>query len=174
MRTKRFFAVLVVICFLSLGQGVRAEGHRHSSEHSGSEEGTLMNLGAGFLIGGGSAAPGVGVGFSTRITSRAPVYLGVDTGSYFYSSPFAWVIPIMPMVKYMFYGNTPFVPTLGLSMGPVFGIGSGVSAVSFGMFFKPGVQFNVNHDFNIFFEPRLGVIGSSFIFDPEISALFHI
>jgi hypothetical protein len=172
MRAQSLCGVLLAVFLLATIS--RGEGRRHEHASVAAEGGTLMNLGAGFLIGGGSAAPGVGVSLSTRITSRAPVYLGVDTGSYFYSSPFAWILPIMPMVKYLFYGNTPFVPTLGLSMGPVFGIGSGASAVSFGMLFKPGIQFNVNHDFDISFEPRLGVIGSNFIFDPEISALFHI
>jgi len=159
--------IVVAVALLFAGQVAHAERYHVI------RGGTVMNLGAGFLIGGGAASPGVGIGFSTHISRTAPVYLGIDTGSYFHTSPFAWIIPIMPTIKYLFFGNTALVPTLGLSLGPVFGIGD-YNSVSFGMLFKPGVQININRQLDFFFEPRLGVIGSIFTFDPELSAVFQI
>ena len=158
----------IVVAFLLVGATAAHAERRHVIRG-----GTVMNLGAGFLIGGGAASPGVGIGFHTHLTNSAPVYLGLDTGSYFHTSPFAWIIPLMPTIKYLFFGNAMLVPTLGLSMGPVFGLGD-FNSISFGMLFKPGVQMNINRQLDIFFEPRFGVVGSTFIFDPEISAVFSI
>lgn len=165
-RARRIVVLLLVIVLMSVSSSASAERRTVRG-------GTIMNLGAGFLIGGGGTAPGVGVSFASHITN-APVFLGLDTGSYFYSSPFAWILPALLAVKYAFRPVNVFTLTAGLSLGPTLAIGNYANTLSFAMFFKPGIEIGVTREIDFVFEPRFGVIGSTFVFDPEFQFQFNM
>lgn len=165
-RAQRSFVLLLVVAWLGLSPAAHAERRTVRG-------GSLMNLGIGMLIGNGTTAPGVGISFSTHITN-APVFIGLDTGSYFVASPFSWIIPALLMVKYDFRNFGILTPTIGLSLGPTLGLGNVQNTMTFAMFFKPGLQIALTREIDFVVEPRLGVIGSNFYFDPEINVQFNL
>ncbi len=134
----------------------------------------VFHVGPGFLVGGGSVEPGVGVGFAKRVT-RIPIHVGLDSGVFFRTSPsINFIIPVLPMVYYRFPTNAEVVPTLGLGLGPIFAFGNGAKTVDFMLMVNPGFEFYLDTDMDLFFRSSLGFVGSSFVFYPQIGATFRM
>lgn len=132
-----------------------------------------VHLGPGFLVGGGVVEPGVGVGLVKRVT-RIPIRIGVDAGVFFLRNPVTFILPILATVYYRFPTRAEVIPTIGLSFGPVIGIGSGAKAVNLMVLASPGFQFYMDADMDLFFRSSLGFMGSSFVFYPQIGATFRM
>lgn len=160
---RTLFSILTV--FLIQSQA-RAAGPSDAS--------MVFHVGPGFLVGGGNAEPGVGLGFAKKVT-RIPIHVGLDTGVFFLTSPnINFIIPVLPMVYYRFPTNAEVVPTLGLALGPVFAFGTGAKTVDFMLMVNPGFQFYLDNDMDLFFRSSLGFVGSTFVFYPQLGATFRI
>jgi len=132
-----------------------------------------MHFGPGMVFGGGTRF-GVDARLSTKIVESAPVYAGVDLGVYLTMSPFTMMFPITPALYYKFYGNAHIIPTLGVALGPVIGVGGGNTAVEIALLFKPAMEFTVGNQTEFYFEPKLGLIGSTFVFMPNVGLIFRM
>jgi hypothetical protein len=98
--------------------------------------------------------------------------VGLDSGLFLTTGPFAIQIPLMPMITAYYKSSTSLQLHIGVAFGPYISLGGG-SAFSLAMWFKPGISFVVS-SFRAFFEIRSGVIGSAFVFYPQLGATFRI
>lgn len=131
----------------------------------------VMNIAAGIIASNGSATPGAVIGLNTRLTERGPIYLGGEFGAFVATgTPSYAMFPLLASGYYQFELGTGVHPLLGAMVGPVFSTAAG-SSVQLELLFRPGFNFEVGRRFVINVEPRLGVIGSSFVFVPQLGVI---
>jgi hypothetical protein len=121
----------------------------------------------------GNGLPGVNVGLSTRVSDKSPLYLGAELGFFMaMGTPSYDVLPLLGGLYYQFEPTAVVHPLLGVMAGPVITTGGGYSALRLGALVRPGVNFELGKSVVINAEPRFGVVGSTFVFVPEIGAIF--
>lgn len=136
---------------------------------------TVMNVDAAIITGEGSALPGINIGAAARISDRAPLYLGAELGVFVATeSPSYALFPLLGQLYYQFEPAAFVHPLLGVMAGPILSTGGGVAAAQFGVLFRPGLNFELGDRAVLNLEPRFGVFGSSFVFIPQIGAVFAI
>ncbi len=134
----------------------------------------VLNVAAGLLTSGASASPGMVVGINSRITHRGPIYLGGEFGAYVVTrSPAYAMFPLLASGYVQFELSSGVHPLLGAMIGPVFST-SGGSSAQLEILFRPGLNFELGRNFVLNMEPRFGVMGSSFIFVPQLGVILAI
>ena len=131
-----------------------------------------MTAAPSILAGDGVALPGLNFQVAGRVVPNLPLNLTVDAGPYFYTSTgFQVIFPILVGMDYEFAipQNPKVRPVLGVNLGPVIG-----RRVVFAMLFRPGVNIYLSRDVALNFEPRLGVLASSFVFAGQFGVRFAL
>lgn len=129
---------------------------------------------AAVAIGGGSTLPGLTFSVGAMVAREVHLYVGGDFGMFFTTGPFAMIFTVFPSAYFKIPAAPKFTPRIGLSLGPVFSTGGGLSAVRFGLLFKPGIDVMLSNKIALNFEGRLGVFDSSFVFIPQLGATFTL
>ena len=128
---------------------------------------------AAMMVGGGSAYPGFGIGVHAKVENTVPLFAGVDTGSFLYTSgDFGMMFPLLASAHTRIQATEKLFPVVGVALGPVFSTTG--KTVTFGMFFKPGLNVVLNKTVELNAEPRLGLIDSTFVFAPHVGATFTL
>lgn len=134
----------------------------------------VMNVAGGILASGGSAFPGMVIGINARLAQQGPFYLGGELGAFLATgSPAYAMFPLLASGYFQFELSSGVHPSLGAMIGPVFSTASANSA-QLEVLFRPGVNFELGRRFVINLEPRFGVMGSSFIFVPQLGVIFAL
>lgn len=131
----------------------------------------------------GSAGFSTHFGAVTQLTSDSPLFVGVDFGLQFWSfdskqgDRSATGLQLLPTAYYNVDWNveSAFQPYVGISAGPhVYFSRNPVkgqsTSVNFEALLRPGVTFLMAPGLSMNFEPKLGIIGSDFVFLPTIAA----
>lgn len=135
----------------------------------------VVNVAPAIMVTSGPALPGVNLELTARIIRSVNLYGGVVSGGYFFTAEtFGAVIPLLPTAYFEFSPSPKVHPILGVALGPVIGAGNSTTAVRFGMLFRTGMNIYLAPDIALNVEPRLGVIGSSFTFIPQLGATFAL
>lgn len=164
-------------------------GGPHDSVHFQFSPGAVFyqNYGMGFLM---------GVGVAARVSHTVPLYVGADLGVGFLgdvAAPFtptvtntgATLVQMMPTIYYRStVASLPNVRTyLGISIGPNIFVqsvptttatSSSETKVYFQCMLRPGVDLALSNQVSLLFEPKLGVLRSAFIFNPQIGVVVGI
>ena len=130
-----------------------------------------------------------GAGFSThfgavtQLTSDSPLFVGLDLGLQFWSfdskqgDRSATGLQLLPTAYYNVDWNieSAFQPYVGISAGPhvYFSrnpIKGDSTTINFEALLRPGVTFLMAPGLSMNFEPKIGFIGSDFVFLPTIAA----
>ena len=136
---------------------------------------TVVNLNGAILVSDGTAAPGVNVGINTRISEEAPLYAGAELGTFLATGNNSYaVLPFMGDIYYQFQPVAVVHPLVGIMAGPVLSTGGGFSTARLGLIFRPGLNFELGKRAALNVEPRFGVIGSEFVFIPQVGAVFAL
>jgi len=122
------------------------------------------------LVGDSAALPGFNGQLGFQVVPHIPLNLTADMGLYFYTGGygFAVVVPILFGMDYHFQiPQSKIKPFFGVNLGPVI-----APRVGFGMLFRPGLNVSLTKTMDFNFEPRFGVIGSSFAFVLQLGLRF--
>ena len=137
---------------------------------------TTITVGPSLNIpGAGGALPGFAFTAATNVAHDVPLYVGADSGFYFTGAPtFHGQVPVLATMYFEFVStsNPRVRPLLGVSAGPTFGVGEGQQAAQFAMFAKPGINIQLADGIDLNIESRLGVVGSTFTYLPQVAASF--
>jgi hypothetical protein len=159
---------------LLLSGSVWGASQQQETATSPSEAATVMNIDVILGVSSGAQLPGVDVGIAARMGSR-PIYFGANFGILDHGSdPTYLLVPLLGSVYYQLEGQGNLHPLLGLMAGPVFTTGGGFDAVRLGLLIRPGINLALGNIAAINFEPRFGLIGSSFAFLPQLGATFAL
>lgn len=136
---------------------------------------TVVNVDAAIITGEGAALPGVNLGVATRISNEAPLYLGGEFGAYISTGYSSYALfPFLASMYYQFEPHAVVHPLVGMMAGPVLATGGGVSTARFALMFRPGVNIELGKRAVLNLEPRFGVLGSDFVFAPQMGAVFAL
>lgn len=136
---------------------------------------TVLNTGGALMISDGTALPGATVGINTRIVDDAPLYAGAELGTFLATGSNTYALfPLMGDLYYQFQPVAVVHPLVGVMAGPVLSTGGGISTARLGLIFRPGINFELGRRAALNVEPRFGVIGSEFVFLPQVGAVFGI
>ena len=169
-------SIFMGLCLFTLGLATQVSGAPRFSKTEAVVEQPLktsVNFGPSMLIpGAGSAYPGFALSFAIATNLEIPLYVGVDTGYYFETSPtYGGHLPLMATMYAEFTPASKIRPIIGVSAGPTFGISR---PTVFGMLLKPGVNVHVTSSIEVNIESRVGVLGSTLVFMPQIAACFAL
>lgn len=131
---------------------------------------TSIVVAPSMLVADGGVAPGVLAQFSTAVVPGTPLFFTAELAPYFYSTYFDTKFAIATLLGMDYRFTLPHAkvrPLFGVNFGPVFG-----RRVTFGMLFRPGVDFPIRRDIELNFEMRFGVVASSFVFLPQFGVRF--
>lgn len=175
MKTYSLFLILLATYSLS-GFGANRPGRSEITQAKMAPSTTILSVGPALEIPGeGKALPGFSFSAATPVSSTVPLYVGADAGFYLDTADkFKGNIPVMAVMYLEFATGGRVHPLLGVSAGPVFGVGEGQKSVQFGMLLKPGLNISLSNDIDLNIESRLGVYGSTFVYLPQIAASFTI
>lgn len=136
---------------------------------------TLLAVKTGFIVGDGEALPGVNAQVVGRLNTEFPFYGGAEMGMFIYSETgaSAAVIPVLGTIFTEFEASRTIHPTLGVSAGPAFSTGAGLSAARFSLLFDPGIHFALGGA-DLLAQVRFGVLGSTFVALPQLGFAFSI
>lgn len=167
---------LVVLAFLvSTGLVAAPAGSSSVSFSPTHVAKTILSVGPAIDIpGSNKALPGMNFTAVTSAAPGVPLYVGVDAGFFFKNDPFIGELPILGTLYYEFVTGGATRPVLGVSAGPVFGVGNNPESARFGMLLKPGVNIRMADTVGLTLESRIGVFGSQFVYLPQISASFAL
>lgn len=132
----------------------------------------LMDVNAGVLVGGGDALPGMNASVKARLNTDVPLYLGAETGLFFFSG--GAVIPILGTLSTEFTASRDIHPVVGVSVGPSLATGGGYSTARFTLLFNPGIYVDLSRNMALNVLARFGVIGSTFVALPQLGLIFAI
>lgn len=145
----------------------------------------LLSAGPSFSL--LSGASGFGLSLSALFRVVNPVYVGLETG-YFswsgsgyssFSGPVSASLSAVPVLASALYRHA-LRPDLGLYGGLSLGFAiASADASGFGMTFqgsgalfqihvRPGIEYAVSSTVALFFETKLGLLGSAFLFAPQL------
>jgi hypothetical protein len=164
-----------------------------SVEGTPKDRGWEFNFGTGLAYFSGNyntyANPGttggiVGFGLTRALTADQVWYAGLDAGLLFWTpsarTPGVQInslgIQLLPTVFFRTPApNLPLWVQLGVSMGPHFYVeqASGLpshAGVIAEILLRPGIETRLSSDFSLELETKLGILGSSFIFLPQMGA----
>ncbi len=163
-----------LLVFFVCAEGMTASTLRETSRGPDTAP-TVANIHAGIISGDGIAEAGIDLGIASRISDTAPLYLGANLGIFVATeSPSYALIPLMLNLYYQFEPEAVIHPLLGVMAGPVLATGGGFSTVRLGVLFRPGVNIELGKAAVLSLEPRFGVLGSRFVFIPQVGAIFPI
>lgn len=147
-----------------------------SSSVHGTVANTVLSVGPALDIrGAGKALPGMNFTAVTSAAPGVPLYVGVDAGFFFNNEPkFNGELPVLGTMYYEFQTGGSIRPVLGVSGGPVFGVGDNAESARFGMLMKPGVNIRMAETVGVSIESRIGVFGSTFVYLPQVAAHFNL
>ena len=170
---KRSLVTTAIFALLATPAILAAPGHTDATV-STSRYPTNISIGpAMYIPGGDTALPGFALSIATPATGDYPLYVGVDTGFYFATgAEFAGNIPVLATMYIEFAHGSKVSPLMGVSAGPSFGVGRDARPAVFGMVFKPGLNISLSNSLSLNIESRVGVLGSTFVFLPQITAAF--
>lgn len=118
------------------------------------------------LVKNGSFVPGVGFSAADAFNDYL---LGADFGLLLDSSDgFQARVPTLASGSYVLKEQNSARYSIGLNIGPVFGIGRGVTSVEWALLLKPAARWALKPSILLEFEFRMGLLGSSFAFMPHI------
>jgi hypothetical protein len=133
-------------------------------------------------IGANNAALSMNFGFLTNALDAVPLFVGLDGALHFWNSqvsnrPIAGTgLQILPTAIYKFtIISLPHLkPFFGLSFGPHAYIGQSAfggntTVVLLEFLIRPGMQWQLNPDFSLNFEPKIGFLGNAFISIPQFT-----
>lgn len=136
---------------------------------------TLFNSQAALLALDNSILGGLNFGINGRISNHNPLYLGAEAGAFISNtSPTYAILPLLGSLYYQFEPNEGVHPLLGVLAGPIIATGGTVPAVRMGLFFRPGINFEISKSAVLNIEARFGVLGSSFVFAPALGVIWPI
>lgn len=137
---------------------------------------TMLSVGPALEIqGSDKALPGFNFTAVTSAASGVPLYVGAEAGFFFTNDPkFNGVLPVMGTMFYEFPTGAATRPFLGVSAGPVFGVGENQTSARFGMLLKPGLNIKMAPTVGLTIESRIGVFGSQFVYLPQVAAHFTL
>ena len=145
---------------------------------SGRVANTVLSVGPSLHINGdanGKALPGLNFTAVTTAAPGVPLYIGVDTGFFFDNDPkFNGVLPVLGTMYYEFPTGAAVRPVLGVCAGPAFGLGDNQHSARFAMLIKPGLNIHMAETVGLTIESKVGNIGSTFIYMPQIAANFTL
>jgi len=135
----------------------------------------LMDVGAGVLVGGGDALPGLDVRVKARLDSATPLYLGAETGVFIFSGAGSGaIIPLLGTFSTQFSLTNRVHPVIGISAGPALATGGGYSTARFAFLLDPGFIVDLQKNMALNVLVRFGAVGSSFVVLPQAGLLFAI
>ncbi len=170
----RILSIAALLAASSLMAAPTGSSSANFSTHS--VPNTVLSVGPALNIqGAGKALPGLNFTAVTAAAPGVPLYIGVDAGFFFNNEPnFNGVLPVLGTMYYEFPTGAATRPMLGVSGGPVFGIGENQESARFGMLLKPGLNIRMADTVGITIESRIGVFGSTFVYLPQVSAHFML
>ena len=174
MRNSRF---LVLSALLLSVVGTVAIGAENPTESSAMwERGTPVEVTAGsaLAVSGKSALVGLEAGFGALLLPDMDLHVGADVGTFFTTGPFATVLTLFPQVYRKWFVSDAVALRAGFAMGAVISTGAGLSAMRFGAWLKPGLDAKIDRDVYLNFEPKIGFIGSSFAFVPQLGITWFL
>ncbi|MBI3295939.1 MAG: hypothetical protein HYZ71_14530 [Deltaproteobacteria bacterium] len=137
---------------------------------------TVLAIGPAIQIPGASKAlPGIEFSAVTAAAPSVPLYVGVDASFFFTTdtaNKFVGSLPILGTMYYEFQTGGAVRPKLGVSAGPVFGIGDNQQSARFGMLATPALHIRMAETVGITIESKIGVFGSEFVYMPQVAAHF--
>jgi len=131
-------------------------------------------LAAGIIAGGGTALIGPAVSAAFKVAEFGHgwrVYVGGDTGTFFHFGPTYMIFPLLVKGYAKYRVTTNVDLKAGLSFGAGIGIGNGAST-GFMILLEPGVDFWLNDDVALTFDPRFGGIDGFTVFAPRVGFTF--
>lgn len=136
----------------------------------------VMDLGAGILVGGGDALPGLDVRIKARLNTATPLYLGAEAGTFIFSGPGSAgaIIPLLGTFSTQFDLTNRIHPVAGISAGPALATGGGYSSARFAVLLDPGFIVDLQRNMALTALVRFGAIGSTFVVLPQVGLLFAI
>ena len=167
-KVKLIALVLIIGSFSAYGMG-QTEGVFSKAFGAPAE----LNANLGFIAGSGLSSLGVegNLGVEVYKNSNIRLLVGGLLGFYIRFSPSGVLIPIAPAawVKFKEWGKG-WTPKVGTSIGLVIG-----SGVAFWWMAEPGIEYNApTSDWTFNFVPRLGIIGSGFVFAPQAGVTLNM
>jgi hypothetical protein len=149
-----------------------------------------LYAGPGMMAFGGVAGFAINFGGAYKVMPNMPLYVGADLGVGFASGteiqilPTAyWVFEVPSMPKFHFMGGLSLgptivsegatIPTVNINGTIIQGTSVSASSVQFELLFRPGMQYEVGKNFMATFEPKFGILSSSFIFNPTLNGVYY-
>ncbi len=174
---KKLFLTLCVVGIIQSSNVAHAARAASSSHHADA----VYTLSPGLMMLGGV------FGFSVNsYIGMAPIaghefYIGGDVGVGFaFPGGFLMEIALLPTAWYQFAlpENNRLRIVTGLSLGPsilvVSGGGFSVSGVAFEVLFRPGFLYQLNPSTLIGGDLKFGILGSLFVFKPQVNFVFSL
>jgi hypothetical protein len=128
-----------------------------------------VTAGAVIQVENESSQPGFSFGFAMKVSRDIPLYLGGNITSIFVSdNPSGLRVAVLPTVHLGLSTQGFYQPVVGLSLGPVLGLGQ----VEFAIFIEPGVNFKLTRRLFFHVESRVGFVGGEFVAIPFVGASF--
>lgn len=169
---------LVTLLFVSSGVWAATSQTSTGTYATGRVANTVLGVGPALHINGdvkGKALPGMNFTAVTTAAPGVPLYVGVDAGFFFNNDPkFNGVLPVLGTMYYEFPTGASVRPVLGVCAGPVFGLGDNQDSARFSMLIKPALNIHMAETVGLSIESKVGVIGSTFVYLPQISAHFTL
>ncbi len=184
MMTKRPAAILI----LCLGMGAFAQDYKplpvikapEEPGYSGDDHNARFSVGPSFGLLEGVAGVGASTSLVFRLKANLALYVGLESGFYHWSSGGVSIssIPILPTLYYRVrISGSNVTPYFGASVGISVTIGSlafygSASEIDFMGLARPGIEFELDRQTSFYVEPKLGIIGSTFVFLPNVGVTF--
>ncbi len=170
---KIIILIITLGIFLSFSAG--AAERLVETVHGPDTARTVMNLDGAIMATDGQDAAGVNIGIAQRLEAATPLYIGAELGSFLTTGASTHVIfPLLGQAYYQLEFKSVVHPLIGVMAGPVISTGENDFTIDLGAFIRPGMNIELGRKAVLNLETRLGVIGSTFVFMPQVGAIFPI
>lgn len=174
---SRVFGTVLTTAFLFSASLLHAAVDMNSAAKVDSIDSRAWLMSAGTTIGVGEdkASPGLSLTLATRMTDSLPLYGGADVGALFLTGEqFAMGLMALPTAYFRFQTAPGVYSLLGMSVGPVFGVGDNIETLRLGLFLKPGLSVELSRSLDLTVETRIGLVGGEFYVLPNFAASFWL